>query len=73
VEEWLLFDGIALDSGNVAPGNVELASAIEANFADSGLPFGNGAAVAAGIAAEAIAIQFFPESGIGFADAVAGG
>ena len=73
VEEWFLLDGIALGSGNVSPGNVELASAIEADFANAGLSFGNGAAVTAGITAEVIAIQLFPESGIGFANAVAGG
>src|ERR1700721_2686088 len=48
VEEWLLLDGIALHSGNVTPGNVELAAVIEADFADAGLSIGNGAAVAAG-------------------------
>ena len=45
---------------------------VEANFADAGLSLGNRAAVAAGIAAHAIAIQLLPESGVGFADAIVG-
>jgi hypothetical protein len=54
VEKRLLLDGIALRSGDVSPGNVELAAAVEADFADAGLAFGNGAAVSAGEAAQAI-------------------
>ena len=73
VEEWLLLDGIALHSGNVTPGNVELAAVIEADFADAGLSIGNGAAVAAGIAANAMVVDLLPESRIGFADAGVGG
>jgi hypothetical protein len=45
---------------------------VEANFADTGLSLGNRAAVAAGIATHSIAIQLFPESGVGFPDAVVG-
>ena len=69
MEERFLFDGIALHSRNVAPGNIESASVIEANLADAWLAFGNRTAVAAGIATHAIAIHLFPESGVGFADA----
>ena len=53
MEERLLLDGIALHARGVSPGNVELAAAIEADFADSGLAFGNGAAVSAGKTADA--------------------
>ena len=42
MKERLLLDGIALNSADVTPGNVELAALIEANFADAGLSFGNG-------------------------------
>lgn len=72
MEEWLLLDGIALHSGNVAVGNVERAAVIEANLADAGLSVGNRATVTAGITADAIAIELFPESGIAFADAGVG-
>ena len=73
VKKRLLLDGITLHSGNVAPRSVEFAAVVEANLADSGLTFGDGATVAAGMAAQAIAIQLFPESGVGFADASVGG
>jgi len=68
VKERFFFDRITLHSGDVAPGSVECAPAIEADFADSWLAFGDRAAVAAGVAADAIAIEFLPESGGGFAD-----
>src|SRR5260370_28226623 len=68
VEEGLLLDGVTLNSGNIAPGNIERATVIEANLADAGLSLGNWAAVAAGIAAHSIAIQLFPKSGVAFAD-----
>jgi len=42
MEERLLLDGVALHSGNIAPGNVESAAAIEANLADAGLAVGIG-------------------------------
>jgi len=70
VEERLLFDRVTLHSGNIAPGNVERATVVEANLADTGLSLGNRAAVAAGIAAYAIAIQLFPKGGFAFADAL---
>jgi hypothetical protein len=69
VEEGLLLDGVTLNSGNIAPGNIERATVIEANLADTGLSLGNRAAVAAGIAAYSIAIQLFPKSRVAFADA----
>ena len=68
MEKWLLFDGIALHAGNISPRNVERAAAIEADLAHAGLPVGNRAAMSAGVAADAIAIQLFPESGVGFAN-----
>jgi hypothetical protein len=61
VEERLLLDGIALHTANVSPRYVELPSAVEANLADAQLPFRNRAAVAAGVAAHAITIQFLVE------------
>jgi hypothetical protein len=71
VEERLLLDGIALDSADVAVGDVELAAEVEADFADSGLPFGDGALVSAGVAAQAIAVQRFHQLRRGFADVLA--
>ena len=56
MKERLFFDWIALLSGYVAPRNVELPVAIEADFADSGLAFGNRAAMPAGIAAHTLSI-----------------
>jgi hypothetical protein len=57
VEERLLLDGIALHAAYVSPRDVKCASAIEAHFADAGLAFGNRAAVPAGKAANAIAVE----------------
>ncbi len=68
VEERLLFDGIALHAGGVSPGNVERAAAVVADFADAGLAFGNGTAVAAGETADAVVVEFLVESGIGLAN-----
>jgi hypothetical protein len=70
MEERLLFDGIALHSRRVSPGDEEAAAAVEADFADAGLAFGNGAAVAAGEAADAVVIEFFVERGVRFADSL---
>jgi hypothetical protein len=70
VEEWFLLDGVALGSGSVSPGDVESAGAVEADFADSGLAFGDGAAVSAGEAADAVVVEFFVESWVGFADSL---
>ena len=72
VEKWLFLDGIALHSGNIAPGNVKRAAMVKANFADPRLPVGNRAAMSTGIAAHAIAIQFFPECRVAFAYALVG-
>jgi hypothetical protein len=68
VEEWFLLDWIALGSGGVSPGDIEGTSAVVADFADSGLAFGDGTAVSAGEAAQAVVIELFVENGIGFAD-----
>jgi hypothetical protein len=68
VEEWFLFDGVALGAGGVSPGDVEGTAAIVADFADAGLAFGDGAAVSAGEAAHAIVLDLLVEIGIGFAD-----
>jgi hypothetical protein len=68
VEEWFLFDWVALSSGGVSPGCVERAAAVEADFANAGLAFGNRAAVAAGKAADAVVTEFFVERGISLAN-----
>jgi hypothetical protein len=70
MEKRLLLDRVTLHSGDITPGNVECASVVEANLADTGLSLGNWATVAAGIAAHSIAIQLFPKSGVAFADAL---
>jgi hypothetical protein len=70
VEERLLFDRVALGSGGVSPGDVEYAAAVIANFADSRLAFRDGAAVSAGEAADAVVLESFVESGVGFADSL---
>jgi len=68
VEEWLLFDGVALGAGGVSPGDVQGAGAIVADLADAGLAFGDGAAMSASEAAHAIVLDLLVEIGIGFAD-----
>src|SRR5450755_4613604 len=72
VEERLLLDRVTLHSGNVAVGNEERATVVKTNLADTGLSLGNRAAVTAGIAADAIAIQLFPQSRVAFADVIVG-
>src|SRR5208282_1771055 len=72
MEKRLFLDRVTLHSGDVSPGNVERATVVEPNLADSGLSLGNRAAVTTGIATHSIAIQFFPQSGVVFADAVVG-
>jgi hypothetical protein len=69
VEKRLLLDRVTLNSSDIAVGNIECATVIETNLADTGLSLGNRAAVAAGIAAYPIAIQLFPKSRVAFADA----
>jgi hypothetical protein len=68
VEERLFLDGVTLGSGGISPGDVECAAAVVADFADAGLAFGNGTAVSAGKAADAIVVEMFVEGGIGFSD-----
>ena len=70
VEERFLFDGIALHAGGVSPGNIQCAAAVEADFADAGLTIGDGAAVAAREAANAVAAEMLVKFGIGFTDAL---
>ena len=70
MEEWLLLDGVTLGSSGVSPGDVERAAAVVADFADAGLAFGDGAAVSAGEATDAVVLEFFVETGIGFADSL---
>jgi len=65
VEERLLLDGIALYSGHISPRNVELAALIEANFTYPRLTLVNRAAVAAGVATDAIAVDRFAEGRVG--------
>jgi hypothetical protein len=57
-----------LHAGGVSPGDVERAGAVVADFADAGLAFGNGAAVAAGKAADAVVGEFFVERGVRLAN-----
>jgi hypothetical protein len=73
VEKRLLLNRITLNSSDISIGNVERATVIEANLADTGLSLRNRAAVAAGIAAYPIAIQLFPKSRVAFSDAGVGG
>jgi len=61
MEEGLLFDGIALDPGNISAGNIEGAAMVEANFADAGLTFGNRTTMAARVAADSIVIELSAE------------
>src|SRR5580658_7602438 len=68
VEERFLFDWVALGSGGVSPGDVERAAAVVADFADSGLAFGDGTAMSASETADAVIVELLDECGIGFAD-----
>ncbi len=70
VEEWLLLNRVALSSCGVSPGNVEFAATVEADFADSGLAFGDGTAVAAGEAAQAVVFEIFYQGRFGFVGAL---
>jgi hypothetical protein len=70
MEKGLLFDGIALHSGGISPRHVESAATVKAHLADSGLPLGNGTAVAAGKAADALIAEILVERRIGFADSL---
>jgi len=66
MKERLLLNGIALHSANIAPGHVESPTLVVAHLADPGLALGNGAAMPAGVAANAIAVELLVE--IAFAD-----
>ena len=70
MEEWLLLDRIALNSANVAPGNVEFPASVEANFTHAGLAIGNRAAVSAGKAAQPVVIEFLNQAGISLANVI---
>jgi len=59
-----------LHAGGVSPGNVECAGAVVADFADASLAIGDGAAVTAGKAADAIAAEILDEGGSSFADSL---
>jgi hypothetical protein len=56
-----LFNWIALDAGNVAPGDVEAAAGVEADLADACLAFEDGAVVTAGVTADSALIERLPE------------
>jgi hypothetical protein len=66
MEKRLLLDGVVLHAGYVAPWNVEDSVPVETDLADAGLAFRNGTAVPAGIAADALIFQRFPQ--VAFAD-----
>jgi hypothetical protein len=57
MEERFLLNGIALHSTDIAPGNIQLASLVEADLAHARLTFRNRATVAARVAANAIALN----------------
>lgn len=61
VEERFLLNGVALHTTHITPGNVELTAAVEPDFAHTGLAVRDGAAVAAGEAPHAIAVELFIE------------
>ena len=68
VEKWLFLDRIALSSGSVFPGNKELATAVVAHFANTGLAFGDGTAMSASKTAHTVVVEFLDKGGFGFAD-----
>src|ERR1039458_3494643 len=61
VVEGLLLYGVGVHRLHVSPGHIQLAIAMEADLADSGLAIGYRAAVAAGMAADAAAVDGFPQ------------
>ncbi len=75
VKERLLLDGIALDAADIAPGYIQGAALVVADFANAGLPLGNRAAMSAGEAAHAIAVELFVQLALAdvFVDDVAEG
>src|SRR5437764_4862172 len=68
MEERLFLNGIALHSCGVSPGNVERAAAIEADFADSGLTFWDGAAVTAGETSDTVIVELLVKRRVRLAD-----
>src|ERR1035441_5726645 len=66
VVEGLLLDGVALHRLHISPGHIQLAVAMEADLADSGVAFGYRTAVAAGVAADAAIVDPLPQ--VPFAD-----
>jgi hypothetical protein len=70
VEERLFFDGIALHPCGVAPRNIERAPAVEADFANAGLAFGNRTAVAARKTPDAVVVEFFVQRSVRLADSL---
>jgi len=71
MEERLLLDGVALHSGNIAPGNVESAPRLKRTLQTPGWPSESDSSVRS-IATNAIAIQLFPKTGVALADALTG-
>jgi len=61
MKKWFLLDGIALHSADITPWHLELPTLVVAYFADPGLSFSNGTAVSASEAANAIALNRFPQ------------
>jgi hypothetical protein len=70
MEEGLLLDGVALHSADVTPRDIERAAAVEPDLADARLTFGDRATMPAGVAANAVAIEFLDEVGIGLSNAL---
>ena len=69
VKKGFFLDRIALSSGSVSPGNEELATAVVADLANTGLAFGDGTAMSACKTAHAVVVEFLDKGGFGFADA----
>src|SRR5438105_15443830 len=66
VKERRRLDVMALDAEHIAPGYMQGAALVVADFANAGLPLGNRAAMSAGEAAHAIAVELFVQ--LAFAD-----
>jgi hypothetical protein len=59
MEKRFLLDGIALDSANVSPRNIQRSAAIVTNLANSRLTVGNRATMATGVTTHTVAIELF--------------
>jgi hypothetical protein len=70
VKEGFFLDRIALSSGSVSPRNIECPTSVVADFAHSGLAFGNRATMSAGEAAHTMVLKFFVEKRISLADSL---